>query len=619
MKPVAADKPLSLRRQRSASQSRRFETVNTSFKQAEVFVDNGLFHLDGLYSYLVDAQMEERIKIGSVVWVPFNNRKVLGVVYQIGEQSKSGLKHIESIIYEKGLSEEALLLVEKVVQRYITSRFDVFRFMLPPALKSELVQKPSVLVHSGSPRTNVTTRNLVLNEIGENSLDIVLNSTLKSPGLRRLIVVPTVRDLLHLKEALKKSGVHGVCEWGSHLTPSQRRNAFSMALDGSASIVIGTRGAIFAPILQLDEIVIVDEFSQNHYELKSPYWNTRDVALLRSDVEGIPIVFVGNSTSLELLRLLEIGWIKEKKRPLFPNRSRRIRVVTAPESYHSTIREGLKAGPVLLSVVDKRYSNVFNCERCRTVAQCECGGRVLIETKGVFTCSICDMRENSWSCKECGGLKIRTFKFGAERIKEDIGKSFPGIPIFLNTADKMVEGSLPQRSIVISTHGVEPYIAGGYGSVVLLGGEDLVNRPFIRAEEETVNRWFKVLSHLKKDGGIYLSLPAQHGISQSIIQQKPLKYLRTESSERAELDLPPHTRLITIRGDVLSIPNLKRKLESQFVGNLTTHISLDGKVLTLKIKHNDAHEVLSALRALQKLRSLKKKELFSIRVDPYEI
>jgi primosomal protein N' (replication factor Y) len=369
----------------------------------------------------------------------------------------------------------------------------------------------------------------------------------------------------------------------------------------------------------LQEIVVVDEYSSHHYEIKSPFWNTRDVAICRSEIEGVSLVFVGNSISLELLRFVESGWIKTKNRTPLLSRPRRRLIVTSPDSYHSVIRDGLKRGPVLFSVVDKHYSNVFNCERCRTVARCDCGGRVIIESKNVFACSLCDKKERSWRCRECGESKIRTFRFGAERITEDIGKSFPGIPIFLNTAEKAIESDLPERSIVVSTFGVEPLHPQGYGAIVLLGGEELVNRPFIRSEEETLHRWFKVLSYLHKEGLVFISLPSQHGIAQAIIQQKPTKFLNSELVERSKALLPPHSRLITISSDSLTIVSLRQKLESEFSGKLASHISTNGGTMTLKVDQRSSNEILVALRALQKLRSIKNKKLLSIHVDPYEI
>jgi primosomal protein N' (replication factor Y) len=422
-----------------------------------------------------------------------------------------------------------------------------------------------------------------------------------------------------MRRKLLSAGISEFVELGSHLKNSERREAFARLSDESVNLVIGTRGAIFAPWAGIEEIVVVDDFSPHHYEIKSPYWNTRDVALLRSEIENSSIVFVGQSLSLELLRLVDSGWIPLISQANSFVRTRRHKVVTEPDSYRSTVEEGLKHGPVLISVVEKSYSNVFSCERCRTIAKCDCGGRIVIQKKGLFGCTICEKSSSNWACQECSYSKFRTIKIGAERIHDDIGRMFPGIPILISTAEKPVIDELAKQSIVVSTFGVEPDFSGGYGAIVLLGGEELINRPFIRSEEETLHRFFKLLGKLNPHGLIYSSLPAQNGISQAIIQQNPIKRLRAESHERHASNLPPHTRFVRIDGDALSMPGLRRKINDEFGEKLDSYISIDGTSITLKIQHQYSSEVLASLRALQKLRSLKKKALLGIHVDPYDI
>jgi primosomal protein N' (replication factor Y) (superfamily II helicase) len=617
---VAIDKPLSLRRQRGSTSLRRSRREDQSILQAEVFVDTGVFHLDEPYSYLIETRMQSDIEIGTVVWVHFNNHRVLGVVKDIRAKTSSGLKYIDSIASIHRLDEKLLQLLERLKDRYVASRFDLLRFMLPPITKAQ-VAKPAI--KSASFLTHVENRNpqrLFLQcEIGQDPLDAVLKLITKTGQIRRLVVVPTLRHLRYLIERLREYEIAGVVELGSHLKPNQRRNAYASLSDTNTRIVIATRGGIFAPLTNLEEIIVVEEFSPHHFEAKAPYWNTRDVALLRAEIEKASIVFVGNSCSLELMRLIESGWIKSKSFQALRLRSKRIKVSSAPSALHSIVREGLKIGSVLISVVDKRFSNLFSCERCRTIARCECGGRVVIQSRSAFGCSICDKTTNVWNCSECGANTVRPIRIGAERIHEDIGKSFPGIPILLNTSEKALENVPPKGAIFVSTFGVEPRIQGGYGAIALLGGEDLVNRPFIRSEEETLNRWFSILANLHNDGFIYLSLPSEHRISQAIIRQNPMQFLRGESHERESLQLPPHRRLVTIEGDVLSIPSLRRRIDDQFRGKLISHISNNGKTLTIRVDHSFASDLLTSLRALQKLRSLQKKNLLSIHVDPYSV
>lgn len=622
---MATEKPLSLRRQRGAAQTPRSGHTNVANIQVEVFVDNGIFHLDEPYSYSVREELRGEINVGTIVWVPFNNQKVLGVVKAISSGSASGLKFVDSIALSPGFTPSLLELVEALKNRYVTSRFDLFRFMLPPLSKGKSKSSNDSSVSSsntGSKAKKVarkTARSFVLADVGISSIDIAVSTLKRDSTKRRLIIVPTVRDLTSMRRKLLSAEISEFVELGSHLKSSERREAFARLSDENVNLVIGTRGAIFAPWAGIEEIVVVDDFSPHHYEIKSPYWNTRDVALLRSEIENAAIVFVGQSLSLELLRLVDSGWIKLISQANFFSRTKRQKVVTEPDSYRSTVKEGLKHGPVLISVVEKSYSNVFSCERCRTIAKCECGGRVVIQKKGLFGCTICEKSSGNWACQECSYSKFRTMRIGAERIHDDIGRMFPGLPILISTAEKPLIDELAKRSIVISTFGVEPEFSGGYGAIVLLGGEDLVNRPFIRSEEETLHRFFKLLGKLSSHGLIYSSLPAQNGISQAIIQQNPIKRLRAESQERHASDLPPHTRFVRIHGDALSMPGLRRKIDDEFGKKLASYISIDGTSITLKIQHEYSSEVLASLRALQKLRSLKKKALLGIHVDPYDI
>ena len=126
--------------------------------------------------------------------------------------------------------------------------------------------------------------------------------------------------------------------------------------------------------------IIAEESVEYFQEQKAPYWNVRDMALLRSESEHCSITFISHSISLELARLVEIGWISATSERKFLG-GHRANIATEPNSYHDTIRKALKNGPVLVSVADKGYANTFSCQRCRNHALCECGGRQIIGNK----------------------------------------------------------------------------------------------------------------------------------------------------------------------------------------------------------------------------------------------
>ena len=609
---MATDKPLTLRRQKGKSAVRTRQSLDSL--QVEVLVDTGVFHLEQPFSYFLPEELKELIDVGSLVRVPFKNDLKNGVVLSVKNKSQAALKPVDSLLTSVRLTPGFLEFTKKVSERYIANQASIFAAVLPTFTKaiSPSVGSPLMKQTSGSK----PTRRLFLLNRSESIESRVVKIVKERKGLNLLLILPTQKEIEKVVKALGEMKQE-VIEIGSHLTSSQRRKNFELAASAKPAIVIGTRSAILAPMSQIDEIVIADESVEHFQEQKAPYWNVRDMALLRSEHEHASISFVSHSISLELARLVEIGWISSISERKFLG-GHRANIATEPNSYHETIRKALKIGPVLVSVTDKGYANTFSCQRCRNLALCKCGGRLIIGRRDKYSCSICDFQSDQWRCQICQADQVRIVKGGAEKIVEELGKAFPRVAIFTSTGDKAIATLDGSPAIVVSTFGVEPEVSAGYAGAVLLNGEALLNRAFIRAEEELRFRWFKLAAKVRSSGFIYLSLPSSHPLSQALISDNVMRAIRAESSEREAVLLPPSVRIIQVTGEERSISGLRRKLLEQF-DNLEILTSADNRTIHLKISHQGANALLVSLKALQKYRSASGQDLFSIRVDPYKI
>lgn len=207
-------------------------------------------------------------------------------------------------------------------------------------------------------------------------------------------------------------------------------------------------------------------------------------------------------------------------------------------------------------------------------------------------------------------------KSGIERTMEEIRKSISNTPISLSIAGKEIERIEDEKRIVISTSGMEPIAPEGYAAIILLNGEELASRPFVRAEEELLQRWFKTLQLLKKSGEIFLSLPNQHRISQAIIAGSPFKYLDSELKEREELGLPPSKQVMKIESKSENLSALRKNLQGKFPGS-SIHLSPNSRGITFIMDDKEVHEAIHSIRALQKVRSMQSKELLRISLNPY--
>ena len=69
---------------------------------AQVWVDAGVFHLDGEYSYLIPGDLDSVALVGASVTVPFNGRELNAVITRRGPLlGQSNLKSIVKILRQR--------------------------------------------------------------------------------------------------------------------------------------------------------------------------------------------------------------------------------------------------------------------------------------------------------------------------------------------------------------------------------------------------------------------------------------------------------------------------------------------------------------------------------------
>ncbi|MSX70867.1 MAG: hypothetical protein F2752_04790, partial [Actinobacteria bacterium] len=111
-------KPLRLKRESYRSKS---ATATNIF--VKVWVDSGLSHLDGTYSYRIPNQFKEIISIGSRIKVPFNSRSCEALVIELLETHESieHLKIIESVLGDSPVTTPAMLNFYLLMAQYWAS------------------------------------------------------------------------------------------------------------------------------------------------------------------------------------------------------------------------------------------------------------------------------------------------------------------------------------------------------------------------------------------------------------------------------------------------------------------------------------------------------------------
>ncbi|HUN80738.1 MAG TPA: primosomal protein N' [Phycisphaerae bacterium] len=248
----------------------------------------------------------------------------------------------------------------------------------------------------------------------------------------------------------------------SGLTGVQRSRAWAAAASGAIPVIIGTRSAVLAPCANLGVIVVDEESEPSYKSQSSPRYHTRDVAIARASLEGIPVILGSAAPSLETWKN-----VQTKKHYHLIRLPHRVRNLAMPTVHLVDMREQhrLRRGVHLLSepmehhlkrcldrgeqsvlLLNRRgYASFLFCPRCRAVVNCpHCSVHmVLHSTTELAHCHYCHARlavPGRCQTAGCGGPLVR-FGLGTQRVEEELKQKFPAARVRRMDSDIMERAS----------------------------------------------------------------------------------------------------------------------------------------------------------------------------------
>ena len=601
---------------------------------ARLWVDTGLSHLESSYDYLVPENLEATISIGSKVLVDFSGRKVDAyVIDRVNSSSLGNLKFIEKVTAPVPLlTGEVIGLVGAVARRWGALPSEILSAAVPPRViaAEKKIAKPTRSVKE-TVKNQRPSHSYYLFAPGEDPFVTMaswITSRLSRGGV--LVVLPELREVHSLATALTKLEAQFTVLDAS-LPRTDRYSNFLHVATGEAQIVIGTRSAIFAPVVNLQTIVVFREGSESHYERRSPGWNVRDVAIIRSQLSSIDLTFAGFSPSSELSFLIDSEAIalKGKRAKLDATAYPQYQGELLPDRIFTPIRSALARGSVLFLVPRKGYSQAISCTSCRNVALCTCGGRVYFggPDKG-FICSLCDANTNEWSCKWCKKSSASLLGRGNLRYAQEIGRAFPGFPVITSDANNPVSEIDNQHSIVLSTAGMAPVVAGGYQAVVILEAESLFSQLDLRSQERAREAIMQSAALLASTGKALVVVDSAHPIVASLSRWNLSPLLSRELREREQVHLPPIVHAIVLEIAHSDAPTLISGLNAAINdGRVPSSTRILGPTrvddkksrVILTVSRDDGQNLFDFLVMYRKKRGIARKSIPQMRIDPYAL
>ncbi len=241
--------------------------------------------------------------------------------------------------------------------------------------------------------------------------------------------------------------------WHSSLKSTERRRAWRAIASGEAQVVVGARSALFLPYANLG-LIVVDEAHEISFKQEDGVrYNARDVAVMRSHFERIPVVLASATPALESLHMADSGTYEKLVLPsryggatlptiklvnLTEEQPGRGAWIAAP--LRAALEDRLEKGEQSLLFLNRRgYAPLTLCRNCGFRFQCPNCSAWLVEHRlsRRLSCHHCGHETKPPErCPECGEEEcLVACGPGVERIADEVAEILPDARVALVTSD----------------------------------------------------------------------------------------------------------------------------------------------------------------------------------------
>jgi len=399
-------------------------------------------------------------------------------------------------------------------------------------------------------------------------------------GKTAIVLVPEIALTLWVGRLVRGRFGDRVAVLHSGVPEIERAREWWRVRRREASVVVGTRSAVFAPLENLGLLIVDEEQESSYKQEETPRYNGRDTAVYRARLEGA-VALVGSATpSLETFHNTRTG--KYKLLTLtsrVENRSlAEVRIIDLREEFRrqrraAPISETLRAAIALrleentqaMVLINRRgYSWSLLCRSCGAVVGCENCSIALTYHKSRLRleCHYCGFSiRPPKQCPKCRAEYLYFVGDGAERVDEYLRRIFPQAHVARLDRDtvrtkrayQQVLGAFAKGQIDILV-GTQMVAKGhDFRRVTLVGvvSADLaLGRPDFRAAERT----FQLLTQVAGRAGrgelpgevLVETYYPEHYAIQYAARQDYVRFYEKEAEFRRLLHYPPFTALANV-------------------------------------------------------------------------
>ena len=405
-------------------------------------------------------------------------------------------------------------------------------------------------------------------------------------GRQALVLLPEIALTADFLTRVEQRFGAKAAEWHSGVTQTERRRLWRMVAEGSASLVVGARSALFLPFRDLGLIVVDEEHDTSYKQEEGVLYHARDMAVLRAAILGIPVVLSSATPALETWANVEAGKygrltltarFGSADLPAMHTIDMRAERLPANRWISATLAGMVdarlaKSEQSLLFLNRRGYAPVTLCRACGHQVGCEhCDAR-MVEHRFLkrLVCHQCGatkpMPEACPSCAVTG--RMAAVGPGVERLAEEVAARFPEARVAVLSSDLFGSARALKDQIAVIAGGGADIIIGtqivakghNFPLLTLVGVIDAdlgLQGSDLRAAERTFQLMRQVAGRAgraERPGEAWLQThQPEHPVIRAILGGDDEAFWRAEATERRLAGVPPYGRMA---GIILSGPDV---------------------------------------------------------------
>ncbi|HSU78338.1 MAG TPA: primosomal protein N', partial [Burkholderiales bacterium] len=569
--------------------------------------------LPRLFDYAVPSGAE--LACGDRVTVQLGRRNQTGVVIEADVASDLAAVRLKSIIEVRSdaprLPADWLELMRFLSSYYQRPLGEAVVAALPPRLRSVKPLPRKALQMAGEPtgsdfvalhaltadQTRVVDAiaaklgkfaPLLLHGVtGSGKTEVYLNliARVLARGAQALVLVPEISLTPQLEARFREAFPRArLALMHSGLEDIARTSAWLAAARGEASIVLGTRLAVLAPLPRLALIIADEEHDSSFKQQEGLRYSARDAAVYRAKLAGCPVILGSATPSLESWYNFRQGRYERLELASRAAPGAELPIVRTVDLREQPLADGftppiigaiaarLSRGEQSLVFINRRgYAPVLTCEACGWCAACtRCTAHLVLHAADRrLRCHHCGAEEGiPRSCPTCGNVDLKPMGRGTQRVEETLAARFPGARIVRIDRDSARRRNELVRTLEGLRAGVGDILVG---TQLLAKGHDFPQLTFVAVlnadaallstDYRSAERLFAVLAQVAGRAGrrrergevmVQTRYP-DHPLFQALLQHDFARFADSQLDERRRAGFPPYVFEAALRAEATEL------------------------------------------------------------------